>query len=286
MQSNRYNRVVSSQDVMTQSRRASPLGQRNLEELDPSADIARMKVVGVWIDPGSWNSVLDRIERWAQSHASKYVCLTNVHSIVTANRWNEFADVLAASDLSLPDGAPVAWMLRRMGVRNQQRINGPDLMRRLCERSAAKQLGVYLYGNTQSTLDDLRTHLISEFPALRIVGAHSPPFRPLTPDESRDVIAEINSTGAHIVFVSLGCPKQETWMATNRDAIAAVLVGVGAAFDYHAKRIKRAPDWMQRLGLEWLHRLISEPRRLWRRYLVTNTWFIVGAIRQLLFTRK
>jgi N-acetylglucosaminyldiphosphoundecaprenol N-acetyl-beta-D-mannosaminyltransferase len=142
---------------------------------------------------------------------------------------------------------------------------------------------IFLYGSAPDTLSKLEEKLRVTFPQLRIAGSYSPPFRPLDVAEEAEVVARINSSGATTVWVSLGCPKQEKWMAKHRGHINAVMVGVGAAFDYHAETIKRAPKWMQDCGLEWLHRLASEPRRLWRRYLVTNTLFVLGAIRQLFF---
>lgn len=181
-----------------------------------------------------------------------------------------------------PDGAPVAWMMRRQGVTSQQRINGPDLMWRYCEQAAQRGEAIYLYGGTGETLVLLQRRLCEAFPGLVIAGAVSPPFRPPAPDELARDVAAINASGAGTVWVSLGCPKQEQWMAAQRGQVRAVMIGVGAAFDYHAGTLRRAPPWMQRSGLEWLHRLASEPRRLWRRYLVTNSLFIWGVVKQLL----
>jgi N-acetylglucosaminyldiphosphoundecaprenol N-acetyl-beta-D-mannosaminyltransferase len=173
-------------------------------------------------------------------------------------------------------------MLRRLGHHGQARINGPDLMWKYCAEAARRGEAIYLYGGAQATLDALVVRLTEAFPGLRLVGAESPPFRRLSEAEDAATVESINASGAGVVFVSLGCPKQELWMASHRGRVSAVMIGVGAAFDYHAGTIKRAPVWMQHAGLEWLHRLASEPRRLWRRYLVTNTLFVVGASRQLL----
>jgi N-acetylglucosaminyldiphosphoundecaprenol N-acetyl-beta-D-mannosaminyltransferase len=183
--------------------------------------------------------------------------------------------------MATPDGAPVAWMLRRLGFSGQSRISGPDLMWTLCERAAAEGLPIYCYGSTGETLALLEQRLRAAFPALRMT-MESPPFRPLSAEEDAAAVDRINSSGAGIVFVGLGCPRQERWMAAHRGNINAVMIGVGAAFDFHAGTVQRAPAWMRDSGLEWLHRLVSEPRRLWKRYLVTNTLFIVGAARQLL----
>lgn len=240
------------------------------------------RVLGAFIDAVDWATALERIFCWAQRRESRYVCLCNVHSVVAARRDVAFGHVVNEADMATPDGAPVAWMLRRLGFIGQARINGPDLMWRYCEKAAQSGESIYLYGGTPDTLELLQRRLFENFPTLKIVGAYSPPFRPLSEDEDAAVIEKINDSGAGVVWVSLGCPKQEVWMAAHRGRINAVMVGVGAAFDYHAGTILRAPLWMQRYGLEWLHRLVSEPRRLWRRYLVTNSLFVIGAVRQLM----
>jgi N-acetylglucosaminyldiphosphoundecaprenol N-acetyl-beta-D-mannosaminyltransferase len=240
----------------------------------PSIDRkGRAKVLGAPIDAITWLHCLDRIVSWASRRESRYVCMCNVHSVVTARLNPEFRKVVSGADLSVPDGAPVAWRLRRMGHHGQERINGPDLMWRCCVRIAGADLSVFLHGGTVHTLARLRARLSRELPELKIAGWHVPPFRPLTAREDEAIVRMINDSGAQIVFVALGCPKQEAWMAAHRGRIRAVMIGVGAAFDYHAGAIARAPRWMRDAGLEWLHRLLTEPRRLWRRYLVTNTLF-------------
>jgi N-acetylglucosaminyldiphosphoundecaprenol N-acetyl-beta-D-mannosaminyltransferase len=253
--------------------------------LDPTAHPAPRQttlVLQAPIDVLSWPTALARIDHWAAQRQSRTVCICNAHSVVTATQDPGFLDVLRQADMATPDGAPVAWMIRRLGHPGQQRINGPDLMLRCCERAAANGTGIYLLGSTADTLAALQTQLARRWPTPRITGAHSPPFRPLSAEEDRALVARLNESGAGIVFVSLGCPKQEQWMAEHRGRVQAVMIGVGAAFDFSAGTVSRALAWMQHHGLEWLHRLLSEPRRLWRRYLVTNTLFIVGAARQLL----
>jgi len=245
----------------------------------------KIMVLGVPIDVISWSDALKNISQWSLNSESRVVCICNVHSVVTASRDAAFSRVVNEADMATPDGAPVAWMLRRLGHVGQQRINGPDLMWRYCERAAQSNEGIFLYGGTLKTLDLLQRKLHENFPTLRIVGAYSPPFRSLSEDEDAAVVKAINESGAGVVWVSLGCPKQELWMAAHRGRINAVMVGVGAAFDYHAGTIQRAPLWMQHCGLEWLYRLISEPRRLWQRYLVTNSLFLIGAVRQLIGSR-
>ena len=239
-------------------------------------------VLGAFIDALSWDETLNRLLAWGRAHESRYVAISNVHVVVSAWRDAAYRKVINEADMATPDGAPVAWMLRRLGFAGQPRINGPDLTWALCERCAAEGLPVYFYGSTEVTLEALTQRLQAALPSLVIGGTESPPFRPLTPDEDAAAIARINASGAGIVFVGLGCPKQERWMAEHRGRANAVMVGVGAAFDFHAGKVQRAPQWMRDNGLEWLHRLASEPRRLWKRYLVTNTLFVFGAAGQLL----
>jgi N-acetylglucosaminyldiphosphoundecaprenol N-acetyl-beta-D-mannosaminyltransferase len=245
----------------------------------------RVKVLDAALDVLDWNEVLPRLASWGAGAQSRYVVICNVHSVVTAGQDSAFARIIDAADLVTADGAPVAWMMRRLGHRGQQRINGPDLMWRYCEQASLSGEAIYLYGGSADTLAKLQQRLLEAFPGLSIAGAHSPPFRTLTAQEDADDVARINGSGAATVWVGLGCPKQEAWMAAHRGRVKGVMIGVGAAFDYHAGTIKRAPLWMQQAGLEWLHRLVSEPRRLGRRYLVTNTRFINGAFKQLMRNR-
>lgn len=239
-------------------------------------------VIGSAIDVLAWDDAVRRLGAWSRERTSRVVCICNAHSLVTARQDAAFAQVLRDAEMCTPDGAPVAWMLRRLGHADQARINGPDLMWRYCAWAAGSGESIYLYGGTPETLALLRQRLHAAFPALCIAGAHSPPFRALSEAEDAADVEAINASGAGTVWVSLGCPKQELWMQAHRGRVQAVMLGVGAAFDYHAGTIRRAPPWAQRAGLEWLHRLLSEPKRLWRRYLVTNTLFVMAAARQLL----
>lgn len=243
-------------------------------------------IIGSPICPLTWRQALDTLAAWSAQRRSRYVCICNVHSVVTARFDPVFREVLANCDMATPDGAPLAWFLRKRGHPSQERINGPDLMLRYFAEAADRGEKIYLYGGRPEILVSLRIRLQERFPGLIIAGHYSPPFRPLTPEEDAAVVREINASGAGSVWVSLGCPKQEKWMARQAGRINAVMVGVGAAFDYHAGAVTRAPPWMQRYGLEWLHRLASDPRRLWRRYLVTNTLFIYYACAQLLGVGK
>lgn len=239
-------------------------------------------VLGAYIDALAWSDAVSRLVEWGAKRESRYVCVVNVHSVVTASRDASFMKVLNGADMTTPDGAPVAWSLRMAGFHGQRRINGPDLMHRYLAEAERRNQSVFFYGSTSDTLERLRTSLLQSFPKLRIAGTASPPFRALTPEEDKAYVEQINASGAAVVFVGLGCPKQEQWMADHRGRVQCVMVGVGAAFDYSAGTVKRAPRWMQHAGLEWLFRLCSEPRRLARRYLVTNSLFVLKTMRSWL----
>ena len=256
----------------------------------PGKDLARLgdgdlpyaNVLGARINALDWVESTQVIADWASRRESRFVCISNVHMVVAARDDRGLAEAMRQSDMATPDGAPVAWMLRRQGFANQPRISGTELMRSYLKHAVACGEGIFLLGSTEDTLARLQVVLLKEFPALKIAGAVSPPFRPLTIEEDAAIVAQINASGAGTVWVSLGCPKQEKWMLEHRGRVNAVMVGVGAAFDFVAGTVPRAPIWMQAIGFEWLHRLASEPGRLWRRYLVTNTLFLMGALRQLL----
>jgi N-acetylglucosaminyldiphosphoundecaprenol N-acetyl-beta-D-mannosaminyltransferase len=238
-------------------------------------------VLGAPIDVISWDKTLTQLEEWAARHESRVVCACNVHSVVNALTSDVHRDALATADLATADGMPIVWALRLLGFPNQPRISGPDLMERFCARAAQTKGSIFLYGSTPETLRLLCDRLETRFPGLRIGGAYSPPFRDLSAEEDDAVVREIHASGANVVLVGLGCPKQEAWMTAHRGRIRAVMLGVGAAFDFHAGVKPRPPIWMQRAGLEWFCRLMSEPRRLWKRYFVTNTIFIVRFSMQL-----
>jgi len=236
-------------------------------------------VLGVPVDALSWTEAVDRIFAWTKKREVRTVCLCNVHSLVTAMQDATHMQALRAADLVAPDGAPVAWRLRRLGYGDQKRISGPDLMWTCCRRAATDGTEMLLYGGSPATLRKLEAKLLAEFPGINVVGAVSPQFRPLSKEEDEAVVEAINQSGARIVWVGLGCPKQETWMFEHAGKVRAVLIGVGAAFDFHAGTAKRAPLWMQRMALEWLYRLLQNPRRLWKRYLVANTVFALYVVK-------
>ena len=218
---------------------------------------------------------------WARAGESRVVCLANVHMIMEAHDSSDFQAVLTSADLVCPDGMPLVWSLRRMGHLRQSRVCGPELT--LHVRAAAEAAGVPvgLYGGRPDVVRLLRTALEAHFPSLEIAYALSPPFRPLTPEEDSTVVDEIHRSGARILFVGLGCPKQERWMSAHRGRVNAVMLGVGAAFDMHAGLLPQAPRWMQRAGVEWMFRLAREPRRLWRRYARHNPRFVARMLMEL-----
>jgi N-acetylglucosaminyldiphosphoundecaprenol N-acetyl-beta-D-mannosaminyltransferase len=211
-----------------------------------------------------------------------------VNLVMSAQEEPATMDAVLAATLAVPDGQPLVWALRALGHPSATRIYGPDLMAEFCARAAREQIPIYLYGGkTPEALLLLEQRLSERFPGLPIAGGYSPPFRPLSEIEEEQVISRIDSSGAAVVWVGTGQPKQELWMAAMRPRLAApVLVGVGAAFDFHAGLLGQAPPWMQRNGLEWSYRLAREPRRLWRRYARYNPLFIVGFARQYAAHRR
>jgi N-acetylglucosaminyldiphosphoundecaprenol N-acetyl-beta-D-mannosaminyltransferase len=239
------------------------------------------ELFGISIHALSWEKATSIIMQWTQERQSRVVCACNVHSVISANADSELKKALTSADMRTPDGAPLAWLLRKIGWPDQQRINGPDLMWKLVSAAEQFQIPVFLLGSTESTLNHLDKKLRITFPKLPLAGQVSPPFRALTAKEDDQLVALISSSGARLLFVGLGCPKQEKWMATHRHRLPMVMVGVGAAFDYHAGTLARAPIRWQRAGLEWLYRLAMEPKRLGRRYLITNTQFLLALPGQL-----
>lgn len=231
-------------------------------------------ILGTRVDATSFQEATQHILEWAEAGESRYVCAANVHMVMEAYDSPAFRKVVNDADLVVPDGMPLAWGLRLLGVRDQDRVDGPGLMLHVCEAAASQGVPVGFYGGSPDTLQALIKNLKKRFPTLNVVYYYSPPFRPLTAEEDAEVTQQIVASGAKILFVGLGCPKQEWWMAGHKGKIPAVMLGVGAAFDFHAGRIRKAPRWMQQIGMEWFFRLCMEPRRLWRRYFKHNPRFI------------
>ena len=217
---------------------------------------------------------------WAEDGIGRVVCAANVHMVMEAWDDPDFAATLAGADLVVCDGRPLVWASDLLGMRDAEQARGFDLMQAVCARAARRGLRVGLYGAAPAVLHEVRRRLLAAHPGLDVVYAVSPPFRPLTAGEDQAVLADIVVAGVQVLFVSLGCPKQERWMLARRDRLGCVMLGVGAAFDMLAGELSIAPRWAQRLGLEWVLRLVSEPRRLWKRYARHNGRFVWLVLRQ------
>ncbi len=244
--------------------------------------LPRAEILDVPLGLTDYERTMDWMDAMIAADERGYVTAAAVHLVMVAQEEAETRAAVLDATLAVPDGQPLVWALRALGHRDVSRVYGPDLMANYCARAAATGTGMYLYGGRhQGALVQLALRLRQRFPGIRIVGGYSPPFRPLTAEEEEWVIDDINRSGADVVWVGTGQPKQEKWMAAMRGRLdAPLLVGVGAAFDFHAGLVRQAPRWMQRIGLEWTYRLAHEPRRLWRRYARYNPRFVVGFARQ------
>ena len=246
----------------------------------------KLDLFSVQVSPTCYDEVISSVLRAAREGRGGVVDLMPVHGLITAARDRDLRRRINSFDVVAPDGQPVRWALNRFHNADlADRVYGPELMLRLCAAAARSGISVYLYGGTPAVLDKLKNSLLGRNPGLVIAGAESPPFRALTPGEDAAAVERINASGAGVVFLGIGCPKQEVFASDHRERIRAVQVCVGAAFDFHAGQKRMAPPWMQRRGLEWAFRLWQEPGRLWRRYLVTNTIFSLLVGRRLLLGR-
>jgi len=231
-------------------------------------------ILDSWVDATSYDDAISLVLEWANGLVGRYVCICNVHMVMESVDDSSFRDIVNGADLVTPDGMPLVWSLRLLGLGSASRVRGPELTPRLCEHAAENGVSVGFYGGAPTVIGKMRSVLLSAYPQLQIAYAYSPPFRPLTEAEENEVLSDIVESGVRLLFVGLGCPKQERWMAAHASRLPVVMLGVGAAFDFLAGEKPHAPIWMQRAGLEWLFRLITEPRRLWRRYLWHNPRFI------------
>ena len=245
------------------------------------SETERTAVAGTGIHSASYGTATEVVLDWAQEQESRYVIAANVHVIMEAHDSAEFRGVVQRADLVVPDGMPLVWASKAMGERDASRVYGPTLTLHVCEGAAREGIPIGLYGGTPDSLRDFEDFLHDRFPRLRIACSIAPHFRPLTETEDATYTREIVDSGARIVFVGIGCPKQEQWMAAHRGRIPAVMLGVGAAFDFHSGRVSQAPPWMQQAGLEWFYRLVQEPRRLWKRYVKHNPRFVALFLMQL-----
>ncbi len=235
----------------------------------------KVNILGVGIDDLSLDLACVRVGQWIVSREKVYVCVAPVSTVVDCQKNEEYCKIINEAVMVTPDGMPLVWVGRLKGSREIQRTYGPDLMRKVCEEGQANGYCHFFYGGTQETLVKLEKKLKEQFSEINIVGKYSPPFRENIEVENNEIIDKMNGTQADILWVGLGSPKQDFWMALHRDKLnVPVMIGVGAAFDFLAGTKPQAPRWMRHTGLEWLFRLCCEPKRLWKRYLIGNTKFI------------
>ena len=235
----------------------------------------QVKLIGTSITVGRYSEFIEKIVKLSQINNSSYVCVCNVHMLIESHDSKEFSGVVNGADIVTPDGKPVAKSVEWLYGIEQPRVAGMDLIESLFMEIAKEGLKVFLYGSTNDVLEKMANKACKQFPGLNVVGTLSPPFRRLSVDEDRHEIDIINRHNPDFVFVALGCPKQERWMAEHKDKVDSCMIGLGGAFPVYADMVERSPTWMQKYGLEWIYRLYQDPKRLWKRYLYTNTRFIV-----------
>jgi N-acetylglucosaminyldiphosphoundecaprenol N-acetyl-beta-D-mannosaminyltransferase len=250
-----------------------------------SSDILTRDLIGTPVCALSFDEQINLIITWAKNHQHRIVCVANVHMLIEASQNSQFTEVLRCADLVTPDGMPLVWMLKLIGEKQCQRVAGMDIFLATCEQASKAQISIFLLGSKLEILDQICQRLKQEFPLLKIAGAESPPFQPLSSAADMNIVQIINTSGAQVVFVALGCPKQELWMAQHRDKIQAVMIGVGGVFPVYAGVLKQTPQLIQRSGLEWLFRLSQEPGRLWKRYAMTIPIFVWLALKQILVSK-
>jgi N-acetylglucosaminyldiphosphoundecaprenol N-acetyl-beta-D-mannosaminyltransferase len=243
---------------------------------------SKVNILGVGITPLNLTQAAAALDEWRKEGRRDYVCCVSVHGLVTGQRDHEIRNIINRAGLATEDGMPLVWWCRRAGFTQAGHVCGSDLLDAMCARAVERGYRHYFYGGSPRVLDQLVSRLTLRYPGLIVAGYRSPPFRPLSPEEDAADVAAINEARPDYVWVGLGMPKQEKWMASHVGRIdAPALIGIGAAFDFHAGTKPRAPLWMQRAGVEWLFRLMTEPRRLAHRYLVDNSIFLARAFQQL-----
>ena len=244
------------------------------------------RILGVNIAVTNMQDTIELILSQIGELKGKFICLSNVHTTVMSDQDEEYKKIQNAAFLALPDGSPLALLQRLRGYKGAEQVAGPDLMPALWKATENTGISHYFYGSSQETIDALKRELLKKYPGLAIAGMEAPPFRPLTEEEDREAVRKINESGAQIVWVGLGAPKQERWMYEHRSSVNALMLGVGAGFDFHAGTVKRAPAWMRNHYLEWLYRLTQDPKRLWKRYVETNGKFILLSIKDAFSWKK
>lgn len=255
-------------------------------EMNSSSHPHTKDIIGSPVTALPFSEQIALMLNWARERSSKAVCIANVHMLIEAYQQPDFATILRKADLVTPDGMPLVWMLKMLGAAHQDRVAGLDVLKAVCTRAPELNVSVFFLGSQQAVLDKMKERLEREFPTLAIAGMEPLPFRPMTQEEDEALIRKINESGAGIVFVALGCPKQEAWIAQHKGQINSVMIGLGGAFPVYAGIHKRAPLVVRSLGFEWLYRLLQEPRRLWGRYRRTIPVFIWLASKQLLTSMK
>lgn len=241
----------------------------------------RVDVLGVGISAVDIPSAVDRLDRWVAEEADRYVCVTGVHGVMESQDDGELKTIHNRAGMVTPDGMPLVWLGRIGGQRQMDRVYGPDLMLEVCRQSPSRGWRHYFYGGAEGVPETLAERLTARFPGLEVVGTYSPPFRPLTPEEDEEIVARINASRPHMTWIGLSTPKQERFMAAHVGRVRGIMLGVGAAFDFHAGLKRQAPAWMQRSALEWLFRMVTEPKRLGPRYLRNNPRFLMRIAGQL-----
>lgn len=243
------------------------------KNLIPVCEIMGVKIAAINMD---W--LLEFTQKNIKTLAGDYICVSNVHTTVTAWEDKDYCHIQNGGIMAIPDGGPLSSVGQKRGYKNMKRTTGPSFMGEIFKISAEKGYRHYFYGSKEETLELLYRKLNQSYPGIQIVGMYSPPFRPTTEDEDKAIVDRINETKPDFVWVGLGAPKQEKWMAAHQGKINGLMIGVGAGFDYYAENIKRAPEWMQKCNLEWVYRLLQDPKRLFKRYWSTNTKFIWNAM--------
>lgn len=237
-------------------------------------------ILGVNISVINMKETVSYIEKNLEELRGNYICVSNVHTTVMAYEDEAYKEIQNSGAMALPDGGPLSVVSRKRGFKEAERVTGPDLMGEIFKLSEERQYSHYFYGSTEKTLVKLREKLTEKYPSLNIVGMYSPPFRELSKVEHEEIIENINKVNPDFIWVGLGAPKQEKWMFKNKNKVSGIMIGVGAGFDYYAEKIKRAPKWMQKCSMEWVFRLMQEPKRLFQRYYTYNCKFILYIIKE------
>lgn len=268
---------INTQDLVGDEKSDRMIGSMSISSYKRKVDksiIPVCNILGVDIAAVNMEWTLDYFKKYIKDLSGDYVCVSNVHTTVTSYEDSEYCEIQNRGIMALPDGGPLSSIGRKRGYKEMGRVTGPSLMGEIFNVSTKNKYKHYFYGSTEETLEKLQDKLEKKHPNIQIVGMYSPPFRQITEEEDEMIIKAINNANPDFIWVGLGAPKQEKWMAMHQGKVKGLMLGVGAGFDYYAENIKRAPKWMQRNNLEWLYRLVQDPKRLLSRYLITNTKFL------------